>query len=119
MSYFRPSHITETVLLKVVNDLLLVSDSGDYSILVLLDLSAAFDTVCHSVLLSRLSEISITGVALQWLTSNLLDRQSFVRIDKYRSHMTTFSCGLPQGSWSTFISDLCASIGSDYQTSWS
>ncbi len=97
-SGFRPSHSTETALLKVVNDLLKVSDSGAHSILVLFDLSAAFDTVCHSVLLSRLSAIGINGAVLQWLTSYLSDRRQFVRIDKNRSCTVTISRGVPQGS---------------------
>lgn len=70
-SGFRPLQSTETALLKVVNDLLLASDSGILSILVLLDPSSAFDTVCHSVLLSCLSAIGISETALQWLTSYL------------------------------------------------
>ena len=60
-SAYRQGHSTETALLRVVNDLLLAADSGKVSFLSLLDLSAAFDTLDHSVLLDRISSYGCNG----------------------------------------------------------
>ncbi|TKS65251.1 RNA-directed DNA polymerase from mobile element jockey [Collichthys lucidus] len=61
---FRPQYSTETALLKVTNDILLSADSGHLTILILLDLTAAFDTINHTILLSCLeSSLGITGTA--------------------------------------------------------
>ncbi len=76
-SGFRSQHSTETALVRVTNDLLLSGDSGNLSILLLLDLSSAFDTVSHNLLLMRLSEIGISGDALAWFSSYLTDRQYY------------------------------------------
>ena len=73
-SAYRASHSTETALLRVLNDLLLYVNSGD--VLALLDLSVVFDTVDHSILLSRLeSNFGLTGKALSWLRSYLTGRR--------------------------------------------
>jgi hypothetical protein len=63
-------HSTETALVRVFNDLLLSVDRDNYSALVLLDLSAAFDTVDHQMLLDRLSNLFVVSDgALDWLKS--------------------------------------------------
>ncbi len=91
-------HSTETALVKVVNDPLLTGDSGNLSILLLLDLSSAFDTVCHRLLLSRLSEMGVSGAALSWFSSYLTDRQYYITMHNYKSPTTLLSQGAPQGS---------------------
>jgi len=93
---FRPHHSTETALVKITNDLLLASDQGCISILVLLDLSAAFDTIDHKILLDRLQNYtSVQGQALSWFRS---DRYHFVCLNGEKSKITLLDYGLPQGS---------------------
>ena len=74
-SGFCLRHITETALLKITNDLQMAVDSRLLSILILLGLSAAFDTISHTTLLDRLASIGISDTPLGW-----------------------FSTGVPQGS---------------------
>ena len=69
-SAYRRGHSTETALLRILNDLLVMIDGGNNAILVLLDLSAAFDTLDHTLLLQRLhAEIGLDGSALDWFSS--------------------------------------------------
>ena len=62
-SAYRPGHSTETALLKIVNDLLLSLDDGEISLLASLDLSAAFDTIDHDIILHILQhDFGLSGV---------------------------------------------------------
>ena len=92
-------HSCETAILRVLNDVLCSADRGDLIILVLLDLSAAFDVINHDLLLSRLQyEMGISGTALRWFTSYLADRTQSVFINQTLSKATPLICGVPQGS---------------------
>ena len=74
-------HSTKTALLKKVNDLLLSLDDGQVSLLALSDLTAAFDTTDHSILLNRLHhDFGIQGIALEWFLSYLTNRTQSVSI---------------------------------------
>ena len=69
---YRDKHSTETALIKVQNDILSALDAGSSAILLMLDLSAAFDTIDHDILLSRLCNVySITGIRVQRYSSSM------------------------------------------------
>ncbi|XDV16949.1 hypothetical protein PO909_016432 [Leuciscus waleckii] len=98
-SGFRPHHSTETALIKIINDIRLNTDSGKLSVLVLLDLSAAFDTVDHNILLDRLENwVGLSGIVLKWFSSYLDERGYYVSIGDHKSEWTSMTCGVPQGS---------------------
>ncbi len=98
-SGFRPYHSTETALIRVTNDLLLSSNCGCISLLVLLDLSTAFDTIDHNILLNRLENfVGISGSALAWFKSYLSDRHQFVAVNEEVSYRSQVQYGVPQGS---------------------
>ena len=74
-SSYRQFHSTETALIKVMNDILSKMNSQHVTMLILFNLSAAFDTVNHRILLERQSdEVGIRGTALNWFRSCLSDR---------------------------------------------
>ena len=98
-SAYRQLHSTETALLRVQNDLLQAVDNEGGAILVLLDLSAAFDTIDHQKLLNLLNQsFGIRGVALKWFESYLKDRTQTVQIGSCTSTPVTLKYGVPQGS---------------------
>ena len=98
-SAYRAHHSTETALVRVVNDLLHVIDQGHCTLLNLLDLSSAFDTINHSLLLNRLkTTFGISGTALSWFQSYLSNRKQIVVIDGFKSEQIPLECGVPQGS---------------------
>ncbi len=74
-SGFRPHHNTGTALVKITNDLLLASAQGCISLLVLLELNAAFNTIDHDILIDRMQNyMGIQCQALRWFRSYLSDR---------------------------------------------
>lgn len=97
-SGFRPLHSTETALVKITNDLLMAADSGFLTILILLDLSAAFDTISHTILIDRLVSLGFSDTSLHWFKSYLSGRTQFVQLKSFRSHSSPLSSGVPQGS---------------------
>ena len=98
-SAYKALHSCETALIRVHNDVLRAIDRGQCVMLILLDLSAAFDTVDHERLLQVLSDrIGLSGTALKWLKSYLSERIQAVRIDGIESEIWKILFGVPQGS---------------------
>ncbi len=97
-SGYRSGHSTETALLSVVEDLRLARTASKSSLLILLDLSAAFDTVNQKILLSTLLRKGISGTAHQWVDSYLSDRSFKVSWRGEVSKSQHLVTGVPQGS---------------------
>ena len=96
---YKKYHSPETLLLRVVNDVLVGFDRNKCTILLLLDLSAAFDTVDIEKLLNILeNEFGIIGIALKWFRSFLTGRKQRVRIQDSLSDYVDVLFGVPQGS---------------------
>ena len=95
---YKKHHSTETLLIKVTDDILIAADKRSATVVMLLDLSSAFDTVDHDVLLRILrDEIGVKGSALAWLTSFLNGRSQCIRLGKITSETVTIRFGVPQG----------------------
>ena len=98
-SAYHLHHSTETALLKVTNDLLSAMDDGKISVLVLLNLSAAFATIDHEILLRRLYNVFEFGkTMLSWFQSYLVNRTQTVVVHGKHSSPVSLHYGVPQGS---------------------
>ena len=98
-SAYKSKHSTETALLKVYNDIMNNIDQVRGILLVLLDLSAAFDTIDHDILFDILEHsLGISGLALKLLKSYLHGRTQCVQINGVISEFADLVCGVPQGS---------------------
>jgi hypothetical protein len=99
-SAYRETHSCETALLRVHNDLMLALDMRKDVILIMLDLSAAFDTIDHNVLLQRLRlRFGFDGVVLDWIRSFMCGRSQQIVINRSMvSDKQPLKYGVPQGS---------------------
>ena len=98
-SGYRPNHSCETLLVRMTDDIFKEVHRDNIVIVVLLDLSAAFDTIDHSILLKKLCEdFGVTGDVLEWFGSYLMDRFFRVKINGTLSDILCLLFGVPQGS---------------------
>ena len=91
---YRRHHSTETAMVRVLFDVLTAADTRQVTLLGLLDMSAAFDCVDHSILLQRLEmNFGVSGLALQWLTSFLTNRtQQVTYLDAIQAAAIVVRC---------------------------
>lgn len=98
-SSYRKYHSTETALVKVHNDILTSMDGQEITFLILIDLSAAFDTINHSLMIDILeNDFGIAGVVKKWFESYLVSRQQRIMVKQHLSDYFQLESRLPQGS---------------------
>ena len=98
-SAYRRKHSIETVLLKVTNDILFNLNDQRVTLLLLLDLSAAFDTVDHDTLLHQLQfTFGINGKVLSWFSFYLSGRSQQIAFNETLAAEFELQCGVPQAS---------------------
>ena len=98
-SAYRRHHSTETAVIDVLSDVYEAADSGQVTLLGMLDQSSAFDVVDHQILFDRLEHVfGLTGRVLDWIKSYLSSRSMYVFFNGHASSVTSVVCGIPQGS---------------------
>ena len=95
---FRPGHSTELAALRLVDHLIAQMDMYNVPTNIYIYLSKAFDTLDHSILLSKLKYYGVTGCSYDLLSSYLTDRSQYVEFIGHKSDTLPISTGVPQGS---------------------
>jgi hypothetical protein len=95
---FREDHSTSMALIKLIDRITRELDNKCYSIGIFLDLSKAFDTIDHNILIDKLHCYGFRGIVLDWLTSYISNRNQFVYMNNHRSTTLPILTGVPQGS---------------------
>ena len=95
---FRTEHSTELAANELIDQIISDLDKRKNPIVVYMDLSKAFDTLDHKILISKLEYYGIRGTALNWFKSYLEDRKQYVEVNGHKSAMLPINTGVPQGS---------------------
>ena len=92
------NHSTDHAIIELTDNITKAMDEGKYMIGIFLDLSKAFDTVNHQILLNKLDHYGIRGLCLKWFESYLHGRTQIVKFGDHRSNKMSLITGVPQGS---------------------
>ena len=95
---FRQHYSTSYALLNLTEAIMKALDDGNFACGIFVDLQKAFDTVDHSILLSKLYHYGIRGLANKWVESYLANRKQFVSVNGFELSTSSITCGVPQGS---------------------
>ncbi len=97
---FRPKHSTIHPIIHLLNQIVTENDktTKNLTLSVFIDLSKAFDTISHEILLKKMENLGIRGISNLWFRSYLSNRKQFMEIYNIKSSLETLKCGVPQGS---------------------
>ena len=95
---FPNAHSREHSIFQLVNQITEAFCQGKYTLGVFLDLSKAFDTVNHNILIEKLKAYGIQSENLKWFRSYLSNRKQFILYDDFNSEMNIVRYGVPQDS---------------------
>ena len=112
---FRPGHNTIQPIVQLLNHITNANDKAtkDLTLSVFVDLSKAFDTLDHNILLQKLSNLGVRGIANQWFKSYLSNRRQFLEFKTFKSGEEILNCSVPQGSilgpilFLIYVNDIC------------
>ena len=116
---FREGHSTEHAIIEIVDNIRFSLDNNNMTCGIFLDLTKAFDTVNHEILIGKLEHYGIRGKALELFRSYLENRKQYTSLNNFNSNTKSITCGVPQGSvlgplfFILFINDLpnCCPLG--------
>ena len=95
---FRPKHSTYMAIAQLVDKIANAVEKNETTIGIFLDLSKAFDTIDHSILLHKLEHYGFRGIVLEWFKNYLSNRIQYVAFNNCTSDLGNITCGVPQGS---------------------
>ena len=95
---FRPKHSTNMAIIKLIDKIVQATNNDEITAGLFLDLSKAFDTIQHDILLDKMAHYGIRGLALEWFKNYLSNRKQFVDYNSHISELKLISSGMPQGS---------------------
>ena len=116
---FRKLYSTTLALFEITDKIIQYLDEGNYCISTFVDLTKAFDTVDHELLLQKLEHYGIRGHANDFFRTYLTDRQQYMVINDAKSSLGKIECGVPQGSvlgllfFTTYINDIQNAVGAE------
>jgi len=113
---FRYMHSTYMAVLDFIKDINVAIDNNMYTAGIFMDLSKAFDTIDHNILLHKLYHYGFRGVSHNWFTSYLMNRKQYVSYNSTLSSYENVHCGVPQGSilgpllFILYMNDICSTF---------
>ena len=113
---FRPQHSKNMAVIKLVDKIVKAANNNEITAGIFLDLSKAFDTIKHDILLDKMAHYGFRGTVMDWFKSYLINRKQFVEYNNHKSTIRLINSGMPQGSilgplgFTIYVNDIPNSI---------